>query len=87
MPKRTQAQISNDREILKKLILEKFSDVGFTTGEIFYTQNKTWNKSKFGSLFHDLIQLTKQKFLSYEIRKRKTVNGKFQTGAVYKLIK
>jgi len=81
--KRSQTKISEDREIIKKHVLKNYLDKGFTTREIFNELNSTFNRSKHGSLCRDLRSLTKQGFLTYEIKLRKNNKGKMVKGAVF----
>jgi len=59
-----------ERESVKRIIKQKFSDQEFTAGDLYYSIENNWNKSKFGTLFNTLRNLTREKFLKYELRKR-----------------
>jgi len=73
---------------VKRVIKEKFAEKEFTVGDIYYSLEDKWNKSKFGTLFNIMIKLTKENYLKYRIQRRGVplLTSKAQrVGAIYSL--
>lgn len=83
----------NREEIInqvKNIIEKKFKEKKFTTGDIYYSIEKNYDKSKLGTIRNILVKLTKEKYLSYviEVRGSPHYNSeKKKIGATYTLQK
>lgn len=78
------------KEEIKKLIKDKFSDTDFTIGDILYSIEKAFNRSKFGVIRNIIVALSKEEYLNYRIELRgspKFNSERKRKGAVYSLIK
>lgn len=55
---------------VKNIIKKKFKEKKFTTGDIYYSIEIDYDKSKFGTIRNILVKLTREKYLSYVIEVR-----------------
>jgi len=75
-------------ELIKKIISERFAKKEFTTGDVYYAIEPSFNKSKFGTVRNILVKLSKEGFISYNLKIRGTphLDSDQKTyGAVYML--
>ena len=86
--RRTIEKMVIDRDIIKKIVLDNFSDKDFVLSDVYYMLHKTKTKSSMTSMFNDFRALVLSKFLSYRIKKRRAgINQGNKFGAVYRLNK
>lgn len=79
-----QNRIKDEREAIKKHIIDNFQDKEFTTSDVFYSMNSSWNKKIFGKFFVALKEFTKEGFLQYKIGMRKSGKDPYpRKGAIY----
>lgn len=55
---------------IKNIIETKFKNKKFTCGDIYYSIEKEYSKSKLGTVRNILVKLTKEKHLNYLIEMR-----------------
>jgi len=64
-----------DRDEIKKVISENFSNTTFTMYDVFYKMFSKWDKGLFGSLFNSMIAFTKEGFLNYKLISKESPSG------------
>ena len=75
---------------VKDIIQKNFKNRKFTTGDIYYSIEKSYDKSKFGTIRNIVVRLTKEKYLDYMIEVRGSPHfdsEKKKKGAIYTLMK
>lgn len=75
---------------IKSIIETKFKNKKFTCGDIYYSIEKEYSKSKLWTIRNILVKLTKEKYLSYVIEIRGSPHydsDNKKKGATYKLSK
>lgn len=75
---------------VKDIIQKNFKNTKFTTGDIYYSIEKIYDKSKFGAIRNIIVRLTKEKYLDYIIEVRGSPHFDSENkkkGASYSLLK
>ena len=75
---------------VKDIIQKNFKNRKFTTGDIYYSIEKIYDKSKFGTIRNIVVRLTKERDLDYMIEVRGSPHfdsEKKKKGAIYTLRK
>lgn len=78
------------KQYVKNIIIERFSNKKFTTGDILYSISNTFSNSLLGKVRMMLVNLTQEKFLEYKLELRGSPHynsEKKRYGAVYQLKK
>lgn len=79
-----------DIDNIKKIIHLKFNSKPFTCGDLYYSIEKEYNLSKFGTIRNVLVKLSQEGFVKYKIdlRGKPSYNSETKAkGAVYTLNK
>jgi hypothetical protein len=75
---------------VKDIIQKNFKNRKFTTGDIYYSIEKNYDKSKFGTIRNIIVSLSKEKYLDYIIEVRGSPHYDSEDkkkGASYSLLK
>jgi len=75
---------------IKKIIETNFDNKKFTCGDIYYTIETDYSKSKLGTIRNILVKLTKEGYLDYTIEMRGSPHYNSEhkkKGATYTLLK
>lgn len=75
---------------VKDIIQKNFKNRKFTTGDIYYSIENNYDKSKFGAIRNIIVRLTKEKYLDYIIEVRGSPHFDSENkrkGASYSLLK
>lgn len=71
---------------VKNIIQKNFINKKFTTGDIYYSVERNYDKSKFGTIRNIIVKLTKEKYLDYIIEVRGSphyISEKKRKGATF----